>query len=86
MPERTQHKVGQFMNGLVKRNPGEPEFHQAVREVTESLMPIILEHPEYQKAQILCAHDGTGSHHHLSSHLGGRRGLLQSKPGVEGAV
>lgn len=53
MPERTQHKVGQFMNGLVKRNPGEPEFHQAVREVTESLMPIILEHPEYQKAQIL---------------------------------
>ena len=41
------------MHGLVKRNPGESEFHQAVREVTESLMPFILDHPQYRKAQIL---------------------------------
>jgi hypothetical protein len=26
-----------FMGGLVKRNPGESEFHQAVQEVAESL-------------------------------------------------
>lgn len=42
-----------FMLGLVKRNPGEPEFHQAVREVAESLMPFILDHPKYQDAHIL---------------------------------
>ncbi len=42
-----------FMSGLVKRNPGEPEFHQAVREVAETLFPFILDNPEYQKAQIL---------------------------------
>ncbi len=41
------------MSGLIKRNPHEYEFHQAVREVTESLMPFILENPRYQDAQIL---------------------------------
>lgn len=46
-------EVESFMHGLVKRNPGETEFHQAVREVTDSLMPYILDHPEYKRAQIL---------------------------------
>ncbi len=41
------------MRGLTRRNPGEKEFHQAVIEVTESLMPFLLEHPPYRKAQIL---------------------------------
>lgn len=48
-----QHEIDAFMAGLVRRNPGQPEFHQAVREVTESLMPFLLEHPRYRKAQIL---------------------------------
>lgn len=42
-----------FMHGLEKRNPGETEFQQAVREVAESLMPFIQEHSEYRTAQIL---------------------------------
>lgn len=42
-----------FMRGLEKRNPGEKEFHQAVREFTETVMPYVLENREYQKAQIL---------------------------------
>jgi len=42
-----------FMEGLVKRNPGEPEFHQAVFEVAESIIPYILENPRYQHAAIL---------------------------------
>ncbi len=42
-----------FMEGLVKRNPGEPEFHQAVYEVAESIIPYILENPRYQHAAIL---------------------------------
>ena len=41
--------VDRFMSGLIKRNPGEKEFHQAVREVAETVMPFVLEHPEYQK-------------------------------------
>ena len=46
-------EVKRFMAGLRKRNPGEPEFHQAVCEVTETLMPLVLENPKYRKAQIL---------------------------------
>ena len=42
-----------FMAGLVKRNPGEPEFHQAVREVAESVLPYQMEHSRYREAQIL---------------------------------
>jgi hypothetical protein len=30
---------------VVKRNPGEVEFHQAVREVLESLRPVVANHP-----------------------------------------
>lgn len=37
---------------VVKRNPGEPEFHQAVKEVLESLEPVAENHPEYIKAGI----------------------------------
>ena len=48
-----QAELEQFMSGLEKRNPGEPEFHQAVREVAESLMPYVLEHRQYKDAQIL---------------------------------
>jgi glutamate dehydrogenase (NADP+) len=38
---------------VMKKNPGEVEFHQAVREVAESVMPFIEEHPIYQEAKIL---------------------------------
>ncbi|MGH7574769.1 MAG: NADP-specific glutamate dehydrogenase [Longimicrobiales bacterium] len=46
-------EVDRFMNGLIKRNSGEPEFHQAVREVAESVMPFVLDHTAYRDAQIL---------------------------------
>jgi glutamate dehydrogenase (NADP+) len=41
------------IQNVIKRNPGEPEFHQAVKEVLESLQPALEKHPEYQKAGIL---------------------------------
>ena len=41
------------MNWLVRHNPDEPEFHQAVHEVVESVMPTVEQHPEYRKAGIL---------------------------------
>ncbi len=34
-------KAKQFMEKVINRNSGEPEFHQAVQEVVESLMPYI---------------------------------------------
>ncbi len=42
-----------FIQGLKKRNPGQPEFHQAVKEFAETVMPFVRENPRYQKAQIL---------------------------------
>lgn len=48
-----QAEVDQFMSGLIRRNPGEPEFHQAVHEVAESVIPFILENPRYQRDYIL---------------------------------
>ncbi|MBU2636934.1 MAG: NADP-specific glutamate dehydrogenase [Bacteroidetes bacterium] len=35
------------------KNPSEPEFHQAVDEVTSSLEPVFEKHPEYRSAKIL---------------------------------
>lgn len=48
-----EKEVERFMKGLKKRNPYEKEFHQAVREVVESVMPWYLDHDRYHKAQIL---------------------------------
>ncbi len=45
--------VKEFMDGVVARNPGEKEFHQAVSEVVESLEPVLERHPEFRKARIL---------------------------------
>jgi len=42
-----------FMAGLIKRNPGETEFHQAVYEVAQSVIPFINESPKYIRARIL---------------------------------
>jgi glutamate dehydrogenase (NADP+) len=41
------------MNGLVRRNGGQPEFHQAVREAADYLVPFVLDHAEYRRCQIL---------------------------------
>ena len=46
-------QIEQFMSGLKRRNPGEPEFHQAVREVVETLMPFVMNHKEFREARIL---------------------------------
>ena len=46
-------KVEQFMARIKAKNPSEPEFHQAVHEVAESLIPFIEENPKYKHAKIL---------------------------------
>ena len=42
-----------FMNGLMKRNPHEPDFHQSVQEVAESVIPYINQNHDYIKERIL---------------------------------
>ena len=43
----------QFMAGVIRRNPGESEFHQAVREVAHSVIPFTLDHQIYRDEMIL---------------------------------
>ena len=45
--------VEKFMSMIIARNPGEPEFHQAVHEVAETVIPYSEQFPEFQKAKIL---------------------------------
>ena len=45
--------VDGFMAGLVRRNPGQPEFHQAVKEFVSTVMPYVQANPKYQQHQIL---------------------------------
>ena len=41
------------MAGLIKRNSGQPEFHQAVKEFVSTVMPFVQANPKYQQHQIL---------------------------------
>jgi glutamate dehydrogenase (NADP+) len=43
----------QFMKNLTARNPSEPEFHQAVKEVVESLVPVLERHTRFLDLNIL---------------------------------
>jgi glutamate dehydrogenase (NADP+) len=45
--------IGQIFNLVKAKNPAEPEFHQAVLEVLESLRLVLERHPEYQETKIL---------------------------------
>lgn len=45
--------VDEVLADLIKRNPGEPEFHQAATEVLNSLKPIIEKDERYQNAGLL---------------------------------
>jgi glutamate dehydrogenase (NADP+) len=45
--------VEQFMDWVMTKNPGEKEFHQAVREVAESVQPVLAKNPQYEKFKIL---------------------------------
>jgi glutamate dehydrogenase (NADP+) len=51
--ELSQESLQSFMQMLEQKNPGQPEFIQAVHEVAETLWPFLGEHPEYVDGQIL---------------------------------
>ena len=45
--------IEDVMSSVTAKNPAEPEFHQAVREVFDSLRLVLAKHPEYQSNRIL---------------------------------
>ena len=47
------HYVNDFMGEVKAKNPAQPEFHQAVLEVVNSVSLALEKHPEYRKAKIL---------------------------------
>lgn len=53
MNKETQKYVDQFMAALIAKNPGESEFHQAVREVVESVAPYVMDYPYLREQKIL---------------------------------
>lgn len=53
MEKQIQQYISDFMTRIEARNPNEPEFHQAVHEVVESLAPYIIENPVLGKMKVL---------------------------------
>ena len=53
MDKQTQMYVDAFMADLIKKNPGENEFHQAVKEVIESVAPMIMAYPYLREQKIM---------------------------------
>jgi len=52
-PTSTGDYIEQVMNTVKAKNPAEPEFHQAVQEVFDSLRLVLQKHSEYREARIL---------------------------------
>jgi glutamate dehydrogenase (NADP+) len=46
-------KLEPIFADVLRRNPGEDEFHQAVREVLDSLGAVIAKHPDYAEAALI---------------------------------
>ncbi len=46
-------KLTDIFDEVVRRNPGETEFHQAAREVLDCLGPVVAKHPEFAEHKII---------------------------------
>ncbi|MGN0227138.1 MAG: NADP-specific glutamate dehydrogenase [Paludibacteraceae bacterium] len=53
MDKQTKAYVDSFMAELVAKNPGESEFHQAVKEVVESVAPMIMAYPYLHEQKVM---------------------------------
>jgi glutamate dehydrogenase (NADP+) len=50
---KMDEKLETVYHDVLKRNPGEVEFHQAVREVLESIGPVLSKYPELRERKII---------------------------------
>lgn len=48
-----EERIESIFQQVKARNPGEEEFHQAVKEVLESLGPVLVKHPEFAEQKII---------------------------------
>ena len=53
MDQRLDERIEPIYQEVLRRNPGESEFHQAVHEVLESLSPVLVKYPELAEAKII---------------------------------
>jgi glutamate dehydrogenase (NADP+) len=53
VPSVIDEKLQPIFDEVIRRNPGEVEFQQAVREVLDSLGPVIAKYPEYAEHKII---------------------------------
>ncbi len=53
MTVRLDEKLQPIYQDVLRRNPGEDEFHQAVHEVLESLGPVLAKYPEFAEHKII---------------------------------
>jgi len=51
--KQTRQFIDNFMAELIRKNPGEKEFHQAVSEVVESVAPYIMQYPYLREQKVL---------------------------------
>ena len=49
----SKSRIERIIEDVIRRNPGEAEFHQAVREVAETLGPVLQKHPQYAEHKII---------------------------------
>ena len=60
-----------ILKQILARNPGEKEFHQAVKEFIETIKPVLDRHPEYGQLGVIERAHGTRTRHHVSGALDG---------------
>ena len=53
MASKMDERLESIYQDVLKRNPGEVEFHQAVREVIETLGPVVAKYPEFRERKII---------------------------------
>ncbi len=53
METEVKSYIEEFMAAVAAKNPGEREFHQAVREVVESIAPYVVENPQLRQMKVL---------------------------------
>ena len=80
MANKMDEKLQVVYQDVLKRNPGEVEFHQAVREVLESIGPVLVQVPRVPRAQDHRADRRAGAPDHLPRALAGRQGRGADQP------
>ncbi|HCW92062.1 MAG TPA: glutamate dehydrogenase, partial [Flexistipes sinusarabici] len=53
MTEKAKKQIEEIYHQVIARNPGENEFHQAVKEVLDSLGPVLVKYPHYAEHKII---------------------------------